>query len=32
MVEAALEDMAIDEKEALVKGLQSLHRFLKKYY
>ena len=32
MVEAALEDMSGEEKEALVKGLQSLHRFLKKYY
>lgn len=32
MVEAALEDMALEEKEALVKGLQSLHNFLKKYY
>lgn len=32
MVEAALEDMSTDEKEALVKGLESLHRFLKSYY
>ncbi|MDT2814798.1 MarR family winged helix-turn-helix transcriptional regulator [Vagococcus carniphilus] len=32
MVEAALEDMAVEEKEALVRGLQSLHNFLKKYY
>ncbi len=32
MVEAALEDMAVEEKEALVSGLQSLHNFLKKYY
>lgn len=32
MVEAALSDMAIDEQHALVKGLQSLHEFLQKYY
>ncbi|MGX7023669.1 MarR family winged helix-turn-helix transcriptional regulator [Vagococcus hydrophili] len=32
MVEAALEDMAGEEKEALVRGLKSLHNFLKKYY
>ncbi|MGO3732878.1 MAG: MarR family winged helix-turn-helix transcriptional regulator [Vagococcus sp.] len=32
MVEAALEDMNVEEKEALIRGLQSLHKFLKKYY
>lgn len=32
MVGAALEDMSIEEKRALFKGLQSLHNFLKKYY
>ncbi|MGX4685828.1 MarR family winged helix-turn-helix transcriptional regulator [Vagococcus sp. JNUCC 83] len=32
MVEAVLEDMSEEEKQALVKGLSSLHHFLKKYY
>lgn len=32
MVKAALEEMSQDEKEALIKGLDSLHKFLKQYY
>lgn len=32
MVGAALDDMSIEEKQALFKGLQSLHNFLKNYY
>ncbi|MGX7014064.1 fatty acid biosynthesis transcriptional regulator FabT [Vagococcus silagei] len=32
MVEAALEGMEETEREALMKGLQSLHSFLRKYY
>lgn len=32
MVNAALENMAEEEKAALTKGLQSLHRFLKQHY
>lgn len=32
MVEAALNDMSIDEKKAVVKGLRNLHEFLKGNY
>ncbi|MGY3766080.1 MarR family winged helix-turn-helix transcriptional regulator [Vagococcus vulneris] len=32
MVDAALENMSEDEKNALTQGLQSLHNFLKQYY
>ncbi|MGY3749500.1 fatty acid biosynthesis transcriptional regulator FabT [Vagococcus acidifermentans] len=32
MVEAALTDMGDEEKQALIKGLGSLHEFLKEFY